>query len=296
MPPKLLKPEQLLLKTHPEFSERWVQQCITEDPSLLGLGDVELILAEKLQPKAGRLDLLLHDEQLNRRYEVELMLGQTDPSHIIRCIEYWDIERRRYPAYDHVAVLVAEKITSRFLNVMSLLAGSIPLIAIQMSALKFGDQVALHFVQIIDQTALRTDDEYEGGARSSGPTLKDRRFWEQKVSNETLKQCDVILGIVVELSEDPHHLRYRKVVIDILPVAADSGRIWLRPSKTLIRLGGYVSEAEDWLKRFEELGLTASLRRGNKAVLVSIPTSEMHTRETLIREFVSDALKLESDD
>jgi hypothetical protein len=33
------------------------------------------------------------------------MLGATDESHIIRCIEYWDIERRRYPAYEHCAVL-----------------------------------------------------------------------------------------------------------------------------------------------------------------------------------------------
>ena len=55
-------------------------------------------------------------------------------SHIVRCIECWDIERRRSPAYDHVTVLVAEDITSRFLNVMSLLAGRIPLVAIQLNA------------------------------------------------------------------------------------------------------------------------------------------------------------------
>jgi hypothetical protein len=36
---------------------------------ILGLDEVELVAAEKIQPKAGRLDLLLHDEQLNRRYE-----------------------------------------------------------------------------------------------------------------------------------------------------------------------------------------------------------------------------------
>src|SRR5690606_32610537 len=111
--------------------------------SILGLGEVELVGTEKSLPRAGRLDLLLHDEQLNRRYEVELMLGATDPSHIVRCIEYWDVERRRYPAYDHVAVLVAEDITSRFLNVMALLAGSIPLIALKLSALRVDDKVVL---------------------------------------------------------------------------------------------------------------------------------------------------------
>jgi hypothetical protein len=43
------------------------------------------------------LDLLLQDADGNRRYEVEVQLGKTDESHIIRTIEYWDIERKRYP-------------------------------------------------------------------------------------------------------------------------------------------------------------------------------------------------------
>ena len=38
-------------------------------------------------------------------------------------------ERRRYPAYDHCAVLVAENVTTRFLNVLGLVAGSILLLA-----------------------------------------------------------------------------------------------------------------------------------------------------------------------
>ena len=109
MPLEFIKPERISLKSHTEFTEKRLQQRIKDDPGLLGLGDdVALLDAERIQHRAGRLDLLLHDEQLNRRYEVELMLGASDPSHIIRSIEYWDIERRRYPAYDHVAVLVAE--------------------------------------------------------------------------------------------------------------------------------------------------------------------------------------------
>lgn len=84
MPLDFVKPERIWLKSHPEFSEKWVQQRIIDDPTLLGLSEVELIDAENVQPRAGRLDLLLYDEQLNRRYEVELMLWATDQSHIIR--------------------------------------------------------------------------------------------------------------------------------------------------------------------------------------------------------------------
>lgn len=65
MPPlKYLKPERITLKNHPEVSEKWVQQRIAEDPTLLGLGDLTLKDKERQQPRAGRLDLLLQDAEL----------------------------------------------------------------------------------------------------------------------------------------------------------------------------------------------------------------------------------------
>jgi hypothetical protein len=198
------RPEILSLKTHPDLTEKWLQERICNDPSILGLGDVELVAAEKALLKAGRLDLLLYDEQLNRRYEVELMLGATDPSHIIRCIEYWDAERRRYPAYDHVAVLVAEDITSRFLNVMALLSGSIPLIALQVNALKVEDKIVLHFVKVLDQTSLRSDDTYKSGPR--GITETDRSWWKQQSNESVLAHCDELLHIVEQ--ESGQHAAY----------------------------------------------------------------------------------------
>src|SRR5438477_12797801 len=108
------------LKADPVHNEKWLQQVIADDPTVLGLGDLTLRDTERLQPRAGRLDLLLSDPAAGTRYEVEIQLGPTDESHIIRTIEYWDIERTRYPQHDHVAVLVAEDITNRFLNVISL--------------------------------------------------------------------------------------------------------------------------------------------------------------------------------
>ena len=79
----------------------------------------------------------------NTRYEVEVQLGASDESHIIRTIEYWDIERRRYPQYDHVGVIIAEEITARFFNVISLFNGFIPLIAIQLNVIELADAVTL---------------------------------------------------------------------------------------------------------------------------------------------------------
>ena len=90
-----------------------------KNPEVLGLGNLTAIQREKSYENGGRLDMLLADED-NSRYEVEIQLGATDPSHIIRTIEYWDNERKKYPQHDHCAVIVAEEITGRFMNVISL--------------------------------------------------------------------------------------------------------------------------------------------------------------------------------
>jgi hypothetical protein len=82
-----IRSERLWINAHPELSERWVQDLIAGDPSILGLGaEVELLRQELIQPRAGRLDLLLQHPHTKRRYEVELQLGATDECHIIRTI------------------------------------------------------------------------------------------------------------------------------------------------------------------------------------------------------------------
>src|SRR6266498_3924688 len=154
MTPNYLKPEKINLRSHPELSEKWVQQRIAEDPTLLGLGELVLKDKERIQPHAGRLDLLLQDVESTHRYEVEIQLGKTDEAHIIRTVEYWDLEKKRYPQYDHTAVIVAEDITSRFLNVISLFNGFIPLVAIQMSAIKVAEHVSLVCTTVLDQMTL----------------------------------------------------------------------------------------------------------------------------------------------
>jgi len=55
---RAMKLETIDLRT---LGEKWVQQQIADDPSLLGLGDLVLKDKERIQPRAGRLDLLLQD-------------------------------------------------------------------------------------------------------------------------------------------------------------------------------------------------------------------------------------------
>ena len=171
---------------------RWVQDLISNDPSILGLGNLVLRDRERRQPRAGRLDLLLQDPETQRRYEVELQPGSTDEAHIIPTIEYWDIERKRYPQYDHCAVLVAEDITSRFLNVVSLFNGTMPLIAAQMRALQASDYLTLVFTTVLDEFSRGLVDEDEDA--EAAPT--DRVYWEKQASPETVGLADRVLKIL----------------------------------------------------------------------------------------------------
>ena len=102
------------------LNEKWLQDQIVADPSIIGLGDVEIAFREHKQPSGGRIDFLMRDREPEAEtyYEVEVMLGTLDESHIIRTIEYWDKERQRRPQVAHRAVIVAENITSRFFNVL----------------------------------------------------------------------------------------------------------------------------------------------------------------------------------
>ena len=197
-----VKPERLSLRLHPELNEKWVQERIAADPSILGLGDLVLRDKERIQPRAGRLDLLLQDLETKHRYEVELQLGATDEAHIIRTIEYWDVERKRYPQYEHSSVLIAEDITSRFLNVVSLFNGMIPLIAIQLQALKFGDQVALVFTTVMDEFSRGPVDEDE----DAEATPADRDYWERRGTKATVQLADELLNLAREFdpSLEPH--------------------------------------------------------------------------------------------
>src|SRR4051794_16730665 len=191
----LFKLEPISLKNSDTLNEKWVQQQLAEEPSLLGLGDLVLKDKERIQAGAGRLDLLLQDPETLKRYEVELQLGATDESHIIRTVEYWDIERKRYPQYEHAAVIVAEEITARFLNVIQLFNGAIPLIALKMTAYKVGDQYALTFVKVLDEMTYGLVDDDEPLAE---PT--DRGFWESKRgTKQTLVATDALLRLVNEV-------------------------------------------------------------------------------------------------
>lgn len=244
-----VKPERLDFKNHPQFNERWVQEKVAEDPSLLGLGDLILKDKERIQTHAGRLDLLLQDAETSHRYEVEIQLGKTDESHIIRTIEYWDIERKRYPQYEHTAVIIAEDMTSRFLNVISLFNGFIPLIAIQMQVLQVGEQVSLVFTKVLDEMQLGMVGEDE-----EGQEVTDRAYWEKRGSETTLAMADQLLSIIQ--SWDPSlEFKYNKFYVGLARKGQAFNFVTFRPQKSALRIEPRLEKSAAMEERLDVEGL-----------------------------------------
>ena len=247
--PTYAKFDTVSLKGHPELTERWVQDRIAEDPSILGLGDVVLKDKERIQPRAGRLDLLLQNADSSHRFEVEIQLGSTDESHIIRTIEYWDIERKRYPQYEHTAVIVAETITARFLNVISLFNGMIPLVAIQMNALKFNDHIGLVFTKVLDQMTLGLVDDDEEVQETT-----DRSYWLNRASQKTVGMCDDLLESLKPL-DSQLELKYNKFYIGLAKNGQPCNFVVFRPKKGFLRIEPRLAKSDEMQEQLERAGL-----------------------------------------
>lgn len=243
---KYIKLETISLKAHNEINEKWVQQKIEEDPSILGLGDLTLRQSEKTQQTGGRLDILLQDDASDTRYTVELQLGKTDETHIIRTVEYWDNERKRNANYKYAAVIIAEDITNRFFNVISLFNNSIPIIAIQIKAIKYGDEIGLDFTRVLD--LITPDEEQEAGE------VVDKAYWEKRGSKDTVKLAEKVLTYIDEFVEG-FSLKFNKHYIGL--IQNDIAKLFAEftPRKETMQIAFKIKKNEETTAIIEDSGL-----------------------------------------
>jgi hypothetical protein len=263
--------------------EQWLQRIIAEDPSILGLGNVDVIEVERKMTGGGRLDLLLGEKESEIRYEVELMLGKLDESHIIRTIEYWDIERRRYPDQTHYAVIVAEDITSRFLNVISLLNKSVPLIALQMSALDLGGKVGLSFTRVLDLTETFGDKEAEDEQRKAQVT---RQAWETDGYSDSLKVVDSIVDVLKEQGVQAR-VTYTNQYVAI--ASTGSTFVWCHPRKNgglcHLEFNVGVDAMDEWFARMAEADV-GEVSHGRKYVKFSVSAATFGKRREVLAKLI----------
>jgi hypothetical protein len=266
------------------LNEKWLQDQIEQDTTILGLGELAIIGKEHRQISGGRIDFLMYDDEANLFYEIEVMLGELDESHIIRTIEYWDIEKQRRPTSKHRAVIVAESITSRFFNVLRLLNRSVPMIAIQLAAFKPDDSsIMLHAVTVLDVVEEIEPDALE----EAEPT--DRLYWEKKRDPASLAVMDKLVS-AMKAAGIPCEVYYRK---NDIPLGSTGNNFcWFNPRKTagycrvLVKLSAESRDAA--LAKLQGKGIDAS-SRGTRAVAFSITTKELDDHLSVITDVMKQA-------
>jgi len=269
------KLETINLKDNPEYNEAWLQDVIAKNASLLPLeGNLHTRDKERIQ-RYGRLDLLLEDSDADTptRYEVEIQLGETDPSHIIRTIEYWDIESKRYPQYDHVAVLIAEEVTGRYLNVLQIFNRQIPIIVLKVEAFKIDGEVRLHFTKVLDRPQFGLEEEGD-----VEPT--DRAYWEKQSNVGMMKLTDELFSIV--RSVDPIVTQnYVKHYVGLMRNNVAKNYCIFYPKKSFVIMCCRVDENVQMVEDLVALGIDASYKSKWRELQLRFSTSP--TKEQIDR-------------
>lgn len=265
-------------------SEAQVESMIAANPGVLGLGkDLELVGRQLRQPRAGILDLLLQDPDRTTRWEVEIQLGKLDESHIIRAIEYWDKERSHYPDFKHIAVIVAEEITGRFMNVISLFHGAIPLVAIQMQALEANGSHGLHFTKVLEPIERALEDE-----EPSAPV--DRATWESRASRVTVGIVDQLIALANNAGI-PVMPKFNAHYIGTMIDGRAQNFMVFRPRKSVTRFELRLPDSSATQAKLEAAGITLIdyEPRFGGYVRMSLRPDEVKKNEVLLLSLIKDA-------
>jgi hypothetical protein len=144
-------------------------------------------------------------------------------------------------------VIVAEDITSRFLNVIHLFNGAIPLIALKMTAYKVGDDYALTFVKVLDELVYGLIDDDEG---TTVPTT--RKKWED-YSPQSLSLADNLFEIVQEIVPGAV-MNYTKHYIGVAVDGVASNFVVFNPTKKHVIVEIRLDQNEEYDSQFTDAG------------------------------------------
>lgn len=184
--------------------EHWLQDMLYENPNILGLSNYPTLgKREKQEASKGRFHITLQDLIYDLWYEVEVMLGEIDASHIITALEYWDNEERKRHKTFNYAVLVAESYEGRYYNLLHTLSMNLPMICIQANLLEVNKAYILSFSNIINLHGSPMDNEKT--------TTVDESLWSEKAP-WTLKAAKELYDLI---DTDDKSIDYNEDYINI---------------------------------------------------------------------------------
>jgi len=163
-----------------------------------------------------------------------------------------------------------------------LFGGSIPLIAIQMSALQIGEQVALLFTKVLDELPLGLVDEDEEVQETA-----DRAYWESRATKATVAMADELLEII-RTFDSGLDMKYNKFYIGLAKGDRPNNFAIFRPRKSNMRLEFRLDPSEELEQQLEEAGLDVmEYNRRPKRYRLRLTESDFEEH----RELVTDLLK-----
>ncbi|MDP2621322.1 MAG: DUF5655 domain-containing protein [Hyphomicrobiales bacterium] len=126
----------------------------------------------------------------------------------------------------------------------------VPFIAIQMQALKIGENVSVVFTTVVDELSRGLVDEDEDA--EAAPT--DRSYWEQRATKATVALADELLEIVKQFDLSLE-LKYNKFYIGLSREGQPFNFVAFRPKKNQINLDLKLPQKEDIDLKIENAGI-----------------------------------------
>jgi hypothetical protein len=183
-------------------------------------------------------------------------------------------------------VIVAEDITSRFLNIVGLFNGTVPLVAIQMQAFQVGEHLTLIFTTVMDAFSRGLVDEDE--VAEAAPA--NRAVWEAQASPETLALADQLLAIVKEF-DSGLQLKYNRAYIGLMKNDRANNFVEFTPRRKTITVGPRLDQSEEIDRRIEGDGLEPSYDKTWKRYRISLSKDQFDKHRGLLK----DVMKLAYD-
>jgi len=134
--------------------EAWLQGWLKEQPSRLGLGELDVTDAAGDEDERS---FVATDDQ--RCFSVDVRLGEMEASHGFQLLDNWARNRVRHPDKTHVAVLVTETAGERYRTTLETLAEHLPLVVVELAVWR-GESEAI----VVPHVALASDDVDLGSA------------------------------------------------------------------------------------------------------------------------------------
>ena len=210
------------------------------------------------------------------------------PSYLGETIEYSSLHACRSTLedptqYEHVGVLIAEEVTARFLNVINLFNGFIPLVALQMTAIEAGEGIGLHFTKVVDALRLGTDDEEEGDLEPA-----DRSYWEARGTVKTVKLADEILEMCKKF--DPSlSLKYNRHYIGLARDGIAFNFIRCTPRKSAMNLAVKLPRSEEVDAKLEQSGLDLLEYTRGAGYRVKLEPHDIQKHQSVLEELLKAA-------